>query len=174
MSARDVRSIAVIAAAVAVVSAAVLLRPTEERRVRKRLESIAATLGVPAHDGDLARLARSNRVRACLTPDVSVDFEGGQIAPIRDRDAVAGLVARAWVWSPAGVRVELREMEVSVGDDRVHADARFEARVVSLDPGADPPLLDARLVSLTLAKVEGEWLVRSVRVMRSDDSVRAP
>jgi hypothetical protein len=61
---------------------------------------------------------------------------------------------------------------ISLATDRAAADARFKARLVSLAPaGGQPATLDGRMVSLTLRRVDGEWLVTSARIARSDDAV---
>jgi ketosteroid isomerase-like protein len=148
------------------------LWPSEERRVRARLDEIAQALSIPAKEGEIDRLARAQRVRSRLGNDIRVDFEHAQWPEISGRDAVAGLVARAWPQTAGGLRVELEELAVSVADDRATADARFKARLRGTDTSGEPSELDGRLVSVTFQKVDGEWLVSSARVLASDDAVR--
>lgn len=162
-----------IVALIAVVAAAAVyfFWPGEERRVRAQLGSLADSLGIPAHEADLARLARASRARHYFSEDVAVDFEGGFPPSVRGRESIAGLVARPWA-EPSGVRIELEDVRISLDESRTTADARFKARVVSLDPAKDPPTIDGRTVSLTLRRVEGTWLVSSARIMQSDDALR--
>lgn len=146
--------------------------PSEERRVRARLTSLAESLSVPARETDFERLARAQRVRAGLLDALSVEFEAGQWPPLAGRDAVAGLVARPWAATSGGVRVDVEDLEIQVAEDAARAEARFKARVTALDQSPDQSTLDGRLVSVTLHRVDGEWLVASARIMKSDDAMR--
>jgi hypothetical protein len=170
---RVTRWIAIGLAAVAAAAALFLFWPSEERQVRKRLEALAEAASVPAHESDLARLARAQRFRGWLREDVRVAFEQAEWPPIEGRDAVAALVLRPWVQAAGGLRVELEGLSISLGDGRSSADARFKARILRPDPDAEPVVLDGRMVSVTLQRVEGEWLVASARIMRSDDAASA-
>ena len=149
-----------------------LLRPSEERRVRARLDEGAEALSVPASETDLARVARLARLRGFLVEDAVVHFSREGEAPVRGRDAIVGLAARALV--PTGARVELHDVRVTIRDAGSVADVMLEAHLVSEDPSAESPTIDARSVSLTWKKTDGSWAVASVRVMESDDSVRQP
>jgi hypothetical protein len=165
------RSLAAVAVAVSAGLTVYLLVPSEEARVRARLGHLAESLCVPLREQDLARFARASRVRGYLAEDVTVEFEAGSEPPVRGREALVGLVARPWA-PQAGVRVELARMTVTLDEARTSADVRLEARGVSLDPSADPPTLEVRLLSLTLRRVDGTWLVSAVRVMSPDDAAR--
>jgi hypothetical protein len=157
---------------VALGTAAYWFWPSEERRVRTRLEALAEAVSVPADEGDLARFARAQRFRGWLREDVRLEFERAEWPPVTGRDAVAALVARRWPQAPGGLRVELQDLVIGVSGDRNSADARFTVRLVSLRPDEEPTTLDGRMVSVTLAKSDGEWLVASARVLRGDDAVR--
>jgi hypothetical protein len=164
-----------IAAAVLLVAAGAVLFacwPSEERRVRARLESLAETLSVPAKEGDLERLARAQRLRTALREDVTVAFEREQLPALSGRDAVAALVARPWPMTSGGVKVELQDLVITLDAARTSADVRFTARVTALDPASNQSTLDGRMVSLTMARVEGVWLVSSARILQSDESIR--
>lgn len=150
--------------------AAVLLFPSEERVVKKRVSSLAQALNIPAGEGDIPRLARAQRVRRHLASDLTVHFEEGGWPVIHGRDAVAGLVARPWPGVSEGITVEVGDLTARVEGDI--ADARFRVRVVAANPSSEPATLDGRMVALTLQKVEGEWLVSSARIMGSDDAER--
>ncbi len=171
MTHAPLRWLAVPLAIAAVGLAAYLLWPSEEHRVRARVEALADSLGVPTGEPDLARLSRAARVREYFTEDVTVDFEAREDLFLRGREAVAGIVARPGP-ARAGVRIELSKLTITVDTTRRSADVRCEGRVVSRDPAADPPTLDARLVCLTLRRVDGAWLVSSARVLPRDDAIR--
>ncbi len=163
-----------IAVALAVVAGVVayLWWPSEERRVRTRVEALADAVSVPPKEADLARLARAQRFRGWLLDDARVEFEQAEWPPVVGRDAIAALVARPWSQAAGGLKVELQDLTIAIGEDRASADARFTARIVSLDPSGEPATVDGRMVSVTFRRVGGEWLVATARVLRSDEAVR--
>jgi hypothetical protein len=153
----------------AVAAAAWTLWPNEERKVRARLEALAATVSVPPTETGLARAARAAGARSFFAPDVRVELPDSVGPSLHGRDEIVGLVARLPV-PPEGTRVELLDLKVEVAGDQ--ADARANARLLTADV-KDPQILDARMVALTLRKVDGSWLVASARVMPTDDSLGA-
>lgn len=158
----------VIAAAAA---AAFFWWPNEEAKVRRRLDALAEAVSVPSKEQDLARVARASRSRGFFAEDVTVELEGFGEPLLRGRDAIAGMIARPW-GTGHGVRVELSNIRISVDENRTSADARFDARAVSLEPDGNPTTLDGRMVVLTFRKVDGTWLVAHAHLMPSDDSLR--
>jgi hypothetical protein len=160
---------AVVVAAVA--GAVFFWWPNEEAKVRRRLDALAETVSIPPKEQDLARVARAARSRGFFTDDVAVEFEGFGEPLIRGRDAIVGMMARPWGTSH-GVHVELSNIRITIDENRTGAEARFDARAVSLEPGANPPTLDGRMVVLTMRKVDGTWMVAHAHLMPSDDSLR--
>jgi hypothetical protein len=146
--------------------------PSEEKRVRARVEAMAAAAGSPANEDSLSRLSRAKRLLGWMREDVRLDFEQSEWPPIVGRDSVAALVARPWPQTAAGMTVELQDLTIALSADRTAADVRFKARVVSREPSQEPVALDGRMIAVTLHRVDGEWLVASARIMRSDDAVR--
>ena len=72
--------------------------------------------------------------------------------------------------APLGARVELERIRVTIRDGGAVADAGGEARLVSRDPDAQSPVIDARWVSSTWKRFDNTWVVASARVMESDES----
>ncbi len=106
------RSVLVLTLAVVVGAAVYFWRPSEERRVRTRVEAMAAAAGSPANEDNLSRLARARRLIGWMRDDVRVDFEQSEWPPIVGRDAVAALVARPWPQAAVGVTVELQDLTI--------------------------------------------------------------
>lgn len=159
----------VVVAALAV--AAWRLWPGEERRVKARLAALAAELSIPPGEAGLSRVARAARVRHFFTSDVAVEVVNGQGLTIRGPEEIAGYVARLSV-PPEGTRVELLDLETELSADRLAADARVKTRVVSRAAGdRASSVLDARMIALTLRKIEGDWRIASARVMPTDDAL---
>jgi hypothetical protein len=169
----DVRRVLALALVGVVVGAAAWFWwPSEEDRVRQRVEAMAAAASSPANEDDLSRLARARRFLGWMRQDVRVDFEQSEWPPLVGRDAVAALVARPWPQTAAGVTVELQDLRISLSADGTTADVRGKARIASREPSQDPVTLDGRMFAVTLNRVDGEWLVAGARIMRSDDAVR--
>jgi ketosteroid isomerase-like protein len=163
------RSLALVALLALASLAAWRLWPGEERKVRGRLDALAASLSIPAGETGLPRVARAASLRSFFTEDVTVELPAGA-QPLQGRDEIAGLVARMSV-PPVGTKVELLSVEIEVGPDSASADARFNARVVAREPRDKPPILDARMIAVTMRKVDGDWLVANARIMPTDDSL---
>lgn len=62
------------------------------------------------------------------------------------------------------------DVQSDVGPERGSADVRLNARVLAGGPKEHPQILDARMVALTLRKLDGVWLVAKARIMPTDDS----
>jgi hypothetical protein len=146
------------------------LWPGEERRIRTRLDALAAGLSIAPGEAGLARLTRAAGVRSFFTEDVAVEVADDPGLTIRGREEIAGYVARLTV-PPEGTRVELIEVDTQVDADRRSADVRATTRIVVRGTTDPPSILDARTIGLTLRKVEGEWLIANARVMPTDDSL---
>jgi hypothetical protein len=167
-----VRRGTVVLAVVIAALAAWYLWPSDERAIRKRLESLAQAASVPPGEADLARLARAQRFRTVLRADVHVAFERAEWPPIDGREAVAALVARPWSGAAGGLDVQLQDVSVSLSSDRTSADVRAIVRVVSRDHAQGADVIDGRMISATFSKTDGEWRVASARILQTDDAVR--
>lgn len=140
--------------------------PSEERAIRNELSGIAETLSVPASDGDLGRLARVASLRKALAPDVQVSTgviprPGAQTpSEISGRDGVLALVGR-WSPPPGGVRVEFVDMQVTLDASRTNAQVYCTVQLTS--GTSDKPIVDARELTLGVSRIDGEWLITSIR-----------
>jgi hypothetical protein len=140
--------------------------PGEERAIRNQLSDIAETLSVPANDGDLGRLSRVASLRNVLAPDVQVltgvsARPGAQMpSEISGRDGVLAFVGR-WSPPPGGVTVEFVDMQVTLDDGRMHAQVYCTVQVTS--GTAEKPLVDARELTIGFSRIDGEWLISSIR-----------
>jgi len=149
-----------------VVIAAIGCGDSDERAIRSQMSAIAETLSVPENDGELGRIARIAALRNVLAPDIAVSTglpvrSGAEVPPeLVGRDAVLALVGR-WVPPAGGVTIEFVDMQVTLGADRATAQVYSTARISS---GPDErPIVDARELTIDLSKVDGSWLIASVR-----------
>ncbi len=161
----------IIAAAIlAIVAAAYFFLPTEERRIRSRLTALAEALSVPRGEADLARLARAARIRHFFSQDAVVRMAQDESNEVRGRDAIAGLAVRSGALA-GGATVEIVRMRVTIAQAGT-ADVRLEGRIVSHDAAGQKTTLDARMVALTMQKIDGAWVISNARILAVDESLQ--
>ena len=130
------------------------------------MSAIAESLSVPENDGELGRIARIAALRNVLAPDVAISTgassrPGAEVPPeLVGRDAVLALVGR-WVPPAGGVTIEFVDMQVTLDANRAAAQVYCTARISS---GPDErPVVDARELTIGLSRLDGSWLIASVR-----------
>ena len=138
----------------------------DERAIENQMATIAQALTVPPGDGELGRFGRIAMLRRTLAAEIQLSTgvaprPGAQIpSDVSGRDAVLALAGR-WVPPSGGVTVEFVDVQVTVHESGTSAQVYCTAKVTS--GTADTPLVDARELTIALAKVDDEWLVTSVR-----------
>jgi hypothetical protein len=130
------------------------------RAVKRRLGELAATLSVPANETDLGRVTRLAQLRGYLAGNIHV--RGGRSQPeLSSRDAV---MAAASGWAPrAGWNVDFVDTDVKVDSDS-SARAFVTADMTTRDAQTGEPALDSREAQLSMAYLDGEWVVNDVDV----------
>jgi hypothetical protein len=148
------------------VAFAVACGDSDERAIRNQMSAIAESLSVPEHDGELGRIARIAALRNVLAPDITVSTgassqPGAEVEPeLVGRDAVLALAGR-WVPPAGGVTIEFVDVQVTLDASRATAQVYCTARISS---GPDErPLVDARELTIGFSRIDGSWLVASVR-----------
>ena len=138
----------------------------DERAIRARMDSIAQALTVPANEGELGRIARIASLSSGLAETIEISTGVTTSAGATGseefvgRDAVLGLAAR-WAPPAGGVTVEFVDVQVTLGGGAATAQVYCTAQAMS--GPAERPLVDARELTVGLSKIDGEWLVSSVR-----------
>ena len=137
----------------------------DERAIRSRMDAIAQSLTVPANDGELDRVARMASLRHALAENIQVSAgvasnPGARMQELVGRDAVLGLAAR-WAPPAGGVTVEFVDVQVTLDGSGATAQVYCTAQATSGPP--ERPLVDARELTVGFSKIEGAWLVTSVR-----------
>ena len=159
------RRVALIAALAAGI--AWLWWPSEERRIRARLDELAAAATGVDNESNLDRIARLAVLTRGLTREAQLDLGAGR-PPITGREAVAALASRP---TPAGGwTVRLEDVRVVLADARVAA--TVDATVLFEEVvGPGRPWPDAREVRFEMRQVDGVWLVDRAAVI---DAVERP
>jgi hypothetical protein len=137
--------------------------PSEERRIRRRLDQLAETASVPAGEPPIARLARAAQVGRFFTEDLVIDL-GPASAPIRGRAALVALASR-FVPPPEGARVAFVDVAVTVAPGGETATVALTATGSMVDRVSGEKVVEARELEFGLRKLEGEWLVATVKAV---------
>lgn len=148
-------------AAVSVAAAALVLWPTDARAVRRALAGAAGAVSVPAGEGDLQRIARAAGLARRLAADVVV--EAGPDGPsIQGRDMVAGLASRLRTGGPVTVSFTETSLTVDGAAGRAIASGAVQ---VSGDGSGELAGIDDNELTVTLTKIDGEWLIARVALV---------
>ena len=151
-------------AAAAVVAAVLLgvgyrvLFPSDEQRIRQRLEELIAALNHPAEGLDA--MTRAAQIGRAFTTDVEVQTREGMT--IRGKDTLMAIATRLQPRTE-GLNVEIRDVSVTK-DDETHAHVELTATYI--DPAGDGRAIDATEFTLQVVKPERDWLIARVAPVR--------
>ncbi|HSL22001.1 MAG TPA: hypothetical protein VK886_10735 [Vicinamibacterales bacterium] len=133
--------------------------PNDERRIKRRLDDLAAVVNESPTDG-LALIARTAELSDFVTEDVVLD-PGIGAGPIHGRERLLALASR----SPGGGGAfNLRFVDVSVDVSGDVAAARLTA-LLSWSGASTEENVDAREVELELRDT-GDWRISRITVIR--------
>jgi hypothetical protein len=139
---------------------------SDVRAIGNQMSAIEGALTVPASEGELGRVARLASLRNALAENIQVSTgataaPGAQIPPeLVGRDAVLALAAR-WAPPAGGVTVEFVDAQITLDPGNVTAQVYCTVQATSGPP--ERPVVDARELTVGFSKIDGEWLVSSVR-----------
>lgn len=137
--------------------------PSDERRVTKLLNQIAATVSVPADGKFVGGVLAADRLQSYFTPQVEVAVEVPGEARFnltgREELAQAYLLARSQY---RGLTVEFFDMQVALapGHETAVADLTARARRATGE-------IHVQELRMNLVRHEGEWRVQRVETTRS-------
>jgi ketosteroid isomerase-like protein len=135
------------------------LFPSDEQRIRARLDDIAEAVNARSDGDGLNRLADAARLASFFTEDVAID-PGPPHAPIRGREAVVATASSAGR-AAGGVELSFVDVQVAVGDAGA-ATAHMTLQLTWTNAQTRERTIDAREIALTLREVEREWRVARV------------
>jgi len=157
----------VIVAVVAVIAIAWIARawwPSEERRIRARLDALAEEVSTPAGNMEdaLARMARAVRIGSFFTEAAAIEA-GPPYPALRGRDTIVGAASSVGAQE---VTLEFVDVQVGVAAGQQAASAYMTAKAAGLDRAGGRGL-DASEVEMDFRKVDGRWLIAAARVRRT-------
>ena len=139
---------------------------SDVRAIEDQMSAIEKALTVPGSEGELGRVARIASLRNRLAENIQISTgstaaPGARIPPeLVGRDAVLALAAR-WAPPAGGVTVEFVDAQITLDPSNVTAQVYCTVQATSGTP--DRPVVDARELTVGFSKIDGEWLVSSVR-----------
>ena len=126
------------------------------RAVQRRLSEIAAALSVPDNEPPMARIGRAAQLRKYLADDVHIKAGSSELT---SRDQIVGLVS-AFTPPPGGWNIQFVDLQVRVNHNtNIDADAYMTVEINGIDPRTGQPTIDAREASVTMKKLDGEWVL---------------
>ena len=140
------------------------LFPNDQAQLRAVLARISAAVGGGAEgEGEVARIARAASLRNELDPQITVDAGPG-FSSIKGRDTLIGTVAR-FNSTARDVEVSFVDVAITVSADRSSAQATMtaEARFT----GQSGRGLEARELDVTFRRLDGDWVVSNVTLVRT-------
>lgn len=137
--------------------------PSDEAQIEAVLERIAENLAGGAAEAEVARLARAASLRHEFAPDVVIDA-GEPLQRINGREALVGMAARLH-GTVRNLEVRFHDLAIVVAPDRQAATATVTAEA-RFDDGAGRGI-EARDLAMTFTRVDGDWVVASVSLIRA-------
>jgi hypothetical protein len=138
--------------------------PDDEAQIKAVLARIAEGLGGDTgSNGEVGRIARAASLRNEFAPDVTIDA-GAPLQRLTGRDSIIGAAARMNS-TVRNLEIQFPDVSVHVDPDRqtatatVTAEARFEDR-------AGIRVIDARELEVGFKRIDGNWVISAVTVMR--------
>lgn len=135
--------------------------PTDEQRIRRRLQALAADFNESTTDG-LGTVARAAKIGSYFTNDVVVDLGEGT-PPIHGRETIIGMVGRLQPRTSA-FRLELLDLNVDVATPstaEVNLTAAFRRRSLMTQEES----MEARELAVSMVKADNEWRVSRIRTV---------
>lgn len=141
------------------------LFPNDEAQIRAVLERIADAVGSgAAEEGEVGRIARAASIRGELDPQISVDA-GPPFTRLSGRDTLIGTVARVNS-TVRDLEVQFEDVQVSVAPDRTTAKVYLTAEAHFNDQRGGRGI-EARELDVTFRRLEGDWVVSEVALVRT-------
>jgi hypothetical protein len=133
--------------------------PDDEAMIRARLDDLAATVSHSGGGEGFSTITRAAKFGTFFTEDVVIDIGGG-FAPIRGRDTVLALAAKAQV-PGEGFTIRFVDVSIVVDPSGLSALATMTATAQGRSLG-DYQAIDARELEMAFLKTDGEWRIERV------------
>jgi hypothetical protein len=141
-----------------------ILFPSPEHVIRKKLDELAQSASFSPNEGSLAKAINSERLTGFFSPDVelTMDVPGHSQQTLHGRDELlqAAMAARGMAGS---LSVEFVDINVTIAPDRSSAIVTLTAKGRA---GSEKDLLVQEL-KLTMKRVKRDWLIYQVETVKT-------
>jgi hypothetical protein len=141
-----------------------VLFPSPEKMIRKRLVQLAQDVSFSSNDGNLARLKGAQSVAGFFLTniEVNIDVPGRVQHDFMGRDEItqAALASRSAV---SGLHVKFPDVSVTLAPDKQSATA--EVTLVATVSGEGDAIVQE--LKFTFQKMDGQWLITRVETIRT-------
>jgi hypothetical protein len=147
----------------AVVWGILRLFPSDEEKIRQRLVGLAGTVSTERGEGNIARMAKANRLSGFFTRDVliEVSVQRRHIPVIRGRDELAQMYL-ALRGNVGDLKIELLDSTIRLGPEPDEATALVATRATI--NGEREAIQELRF---HFQKIEGDWLISNVQTSQT-------
>ncbi|MCD5397514.1 nuclear transport factor 2 family protein [candidate division NPL-UPA2 bacterium] len=137
----------------------------DERQIRRNLISLAARLSRLGNESELMALANIKKIKLLFTQDCRI-MVGAPIPEIRGHDMLLSTLHQTRRVM-GKIEVDFYDISVIIEEDLVTARATMTAMATGLDSQRDERIIEVREVKMYWKKVEGEWRIAEVRLIRT-------
>jgi len=135
---------------------------SDRRQIERQFERLAEAASVQGTESPIEQIAQAAQVVRFFTNDVVLRLGQDSSSVIAGRDALVALAAQARRRGP--LQVMFDDVQVSVGGPD---SASVYATVTATGANLQSEVVEAREISVTLQKVDGDWLIARVEGVRT-------
>ena len=139
-------------------------RNRDERRIRKNLGSLAVTVSKSRDQGDLAFIAKAQRIKSFFTQDCRI-VVGAPVPDIQGVEMLAGVFYQA-LRSVDEVKVGFYDISITIAEQGSSAKTVMTAKATSSDPHGGGRVTDAREIEMDWKKIDRTWKIVEVRAIQ--------
>ena len=139
------------------------LFPSDEKKIRKLLDSVAETVSFDAKEGNLSKVAAMTKFGGYFSADavLTLHTPGGGVQEIRGRDELVEL-AKAVRWKLTSANVEFLDVTVAVDPSEESATSSLTAKATI----AGEKDFFVQELKFSFKKLDGEWRITQVETVR--------
>jgi ketosteroid isomerase-like protein len=135
---------------------------SDRRQIERQFERLAEAASVQGTESPIEQIAQAAQVARFFTNDVVLRLGQDSSSVIAGRDALVALAAQAR--RRGAMQVMFDDVQVSVGGPD---SASVYTTVTATGANLQSEVVEAREISVTLQKVDGDWLIARVEGVRT-------
>ncbi len=142
-----------------------MLRHRDERRIRKHLSSLAATVSKPESEDNLAFIVKTQKIKTFFTEDCQI-LVGDPVPDIEGLEMLAAVFSQVR-GSFDEVDVDFRDISIIIGEGHTTAKTVMTAKAIILDPHENKRFMEVREIEMSWEKIKGRWKIAEARAAQS-------